>query len=90
MSLLGAVRLRHDRLASVARSSRAPTDQTNRRGPARRPIGAHGARAGITQITARGGCYPTIAAALRRRFTNQKTVLECPELLAKLERELPS
>jgi len=42
------------------------------------------------RITTRGGCYPTIAASLRRRFTNQKTVLECPELLAKLEGELPS
>jgi len=33
---------------------------------------------------------PRIAAALRRRFTNPKTVLECVELLAKLEGELPS
>jgi hypothetical protein len=35
-------------------------------------------------------CRPMIAIALRRRFTNPKTVLECVELLAKLEGELPS
>jgi len=35
-------------------------------------------------------CRPGIAIALRRRFTNLKTVLECVELLAKLEGELPS
>jgi hypothetical protein len=35
-------------------------------------------------------CRPEIAAALRRRFTNPKTVLECVELLARLEGELPS
>jgi hypothetical protein len=34
-------------------------------------------------------CRPEIAAALRRRFTNPKTVLECLELLGKLEGELP-
>jgi hypothetical protein len=35
-------------------------------------------------------CRPRIATALRRRFTNPKTVLECLELLAKLEGELRS
>jgi len=38
----------------------------------------------------RGRSLPWPPAALRPRFTNPKTVLECVELLAKLEGELPS
>jgi hypothetical protein len=33
-------------------------------------------------------CRPGIATALRRRFTNTKTVLECLELLSRLNGEL--
>jgi hypothetical protein len=34
-------------------------------------------------------CQPQIAAALRRCFTNPKTVLDCMRLLARLNGELP-
>jgi hypothetical protein len=90
MSLLGAVTLR----MISSRASRAPlgprlTRRTVAARPGDRLVPMMPALAS-PRITTRGGCYPTIAAALRRRFTNQKTVLECPELLAKLEGELPS
>jgi hypothetical protein len=60
---------------------------SSRRAPERAPAKAVMRRLMLETFTQ---CRPGIAAALRRRFTNPKTVLECVELLAKLEGELPS